>query len=98
MHSSGIEGSGGAASPASYRGATTRAARHRAEHGDGIPKASRLECCNWALEYHTLILFWDLVLKGDHYEIKVYTFFSLQAKGSLPASAFCVVETMEMAA
>eukprot|EP00439_Symbiodinium_sp_Y106_P006470 s6001_g1.t1 len=41
--------SGGAASPASYRGATTRAARHRAEHGDGIPKASRLECCKGIL-------------------------------------------------
>ena len=31
----------------------------------------------WALEYHTLILFRDLLLKGSHYETKVYTFFSL---------------------
>ena len=32
----------------------------------------------WALEYHTLIPFWgDLLLKGNHYEIKLYAFFSL---------------------
>ncbi|CAE7436606.1 unnamed protein product, partial [Symbiodinium sp. CCMP2456] len=41
--------SGGAASPASYRGANTRVARHRSEHGDGIPKASRLEFCKGIL-------------------------------------------------
>ena len=31
----------------------------------------------WALEYDTLILLWSLLLKGNHYEIKVYAFFSL---------------------
>ena len=41
----------------------------------GTPKASRigLILVLWALAYHTLILFF----KGTHYEIKVYTFFSL---------------------
>ena len=29
------------------------------------------------MEYHALMLFSDLLLKGNHYEIKVYTFFSL---------------------
>ena len=28
----------------------------------------------WALEYHALILCGDLLLKGNHDEIKVYTF------------------------
>ena len=33
---------------------------------------------NWALECNALIiLFWDLLLKWNHYEMKVYTFFSL---------------------
>ena len=44
-------------------------------------------CSIWVLEYHTLILFWDLVLKLDHYDNslnpkpstnpKPFTFFSL---------------------
>ncbi|CAE7367211.1 AKT2 [Symbiodinium necroappetens] len=40
---SNVSSGGGAASPASYRGANTRVARHRSEHADGIPKASRFE-------------------------------------------------------
>ena len=32
---------------------------------------------SWALEYHTFILSWDLLLKGNQYQINVYTFFSL---------------------
>ena len=30
-----------------------------------------------ALACHTLILFWELLVKGNHYETKVYTVFSL---------------------
>ena len=49
----------------------------RESEGFGFPQhlaGSRLQGLYWALEYHTLVLFF---LKANHYEIKVYTVFSL---------------------
>ena len=37
----------------------------------------------WALEYHALILFWDLFLKGNHYEKKSILFSLVTSKSSI---------------
>ena len=46
-----------------------------------LPRSLQRPCLSlegpvhWALEYHALVFFGVLLLKGDHHEMHVYTFF-----------------------